>query len=178
MEKNPQENLSNLEVIIIAIERWGVISILSFMVVASFLQVALRTVFSTGILWADTLLRHLVLWLAFLGAGLAASSGRQFAIDAAHRVLKGTPRNITGLIVSFFTAYVCVMLTGASWAFLREEIAHPAVLFTAAGFDIQAWWLQAILPGGFGLLAAHYSILAVRSALELCGFPFEGEPAE
>lgn len=177
MERNPQESLSKLEIAIIAFEQKAIIAILSFMVAASFLQVALRTLFSTGILWADTLLRHLVLWLAFFGAGLAASAGRQFAIDAAHRLLKGALRSAAGLLVSGFTAYVCVKLASASWTFLREEIAHPSVLFTAGGFDVPGWWLETILPAGFGLLAAHYSILTLRSFMELVGFPFE-EPAE
>ena len=36
------------------------------------MQVVLRQVFGGGILWCDTLLRHLVLWVGFLGAARAA----------------------------------------------------------------------------------------------------------
>ncbi|MGD0038444.1 MAG: TRAP transporter small permease subunit, partial [Bacteroidota bacterium] len=49
------------------------ILMLSIMVLVAFSQVMLRNVFHTGINGADVLLRHLVLWIGFLGAAIATS---------------------------------------------------------------------------------------------------------
>ena len=43
------------------------VAFLGSMVVLAFLQVVLRNVFGTGLIWADTLVRHLVLWAGFFG---------------------------------------------------------------------------------------------------------------
>lgn len=153
------------------IERWlttaeeGILVVLLlFMVFMSFLQVILRVFFSTGILWADTLLRHLVLWVGFLGACLAASAGRQFAMDASDRVLKGRVKTAVHLLCHAFTAVVCFLLLQASITFFREEYGHGAALFTVFNRDIPAWTLESVLPLGFALLLVHYLI---KTALTL-----------
>ncbi|MDE2237792.1 MAG: TRAP transporter small permease subunit, partial [Elusimicrobia bacterium] len=45
----------------------------------AFLQVLRRELFGSGALWADPLLRSLVLWVGFLGAALAAAEDKHFA---------------------------------------------------------------------------------------------------
>ena len=53
------------------LEDWILVSIVLFMVLMAFLQVILRNIFDMGIIWGDILLRHLVLWIGFIGASLA-----------------------------------------------------------------------------------------------------------
>jgi TRAP-type C4-dicarboxylate transport system permease small subunit len=156
--------LKNLERRLTAAEEGILVALLLFMVLMSFLQVILRVFFSTGILWADTLLRHLVLWVGFLGACLAASAGRQFAMDASDRVLKGRVKTAVHLLCHAFTAVVCLFLLQASITFFREEYVHSETLLTVFGRDIPAWTLESILPIGFALLLVHYLI---KTALTL-----------
>ena len=137
---------------------------MAFLVLMSFLQVALRSLFSSGILWADTLLRHLVLWVAFLGAGLAAASDRQFALDLSSRFLKGRIKSAVLLACHCFTVAACIFLARASILFFREEYAQGGALFSAGGFRVPAWAFELILPAGFALLALHYLIKAALAA--------------
>ena len=64
------------------------------------LQIILRNVFHSGLLWADPLMRHIVLWLGCLGAALATTSARHINIDVFSRAL---PAIMAFLI---FTAFV------------------------------------------------------------------------
>lgn len=143
--------------------------LVAFMVALAFLQVLLRQVGQlTGaplsLLWGDTLLRHLVLWVGFAGAALAASSDRQFAMDVAAHLLSGRRKALAALLCHGFALAVCALLARASWAFLAEERSHPAILFTALGRDVPAWWLEAAAPLGFAVLAFHYALKLADAA--------------
>ena len=67
------------------IEEFLLILILSSMVIFSFLQVVFRNIFSEGIPWADIFLRHLVLWIAFIGAALTTRYEKHISIDILSR---------------------------------------------------------------------------------------------
>ena len=59
------------------------VALLAVMVTLAFAQVILRH-FGLGLLWGETVLKHLVVWTGFLGAALAAASEKHFAWEAAH----------------------------------------------------------------------------------------------
>jgi len=169
--------LAKLEKGLVTAERFLLVGLVLVMVVLSFLQVVLRSAFSSGLLWADTFLRHLVLWVGFLGASVAAADDKQFAMDALTRVLKGRLRAGTMLLCSAFTASVSAVLTRASWIFLRDEMDAASILFSLGDLHVPAWLFETILPGGFALLFIHYLIKSLRSAWELYSPPVEGEEA-
>lgn len=147
-----------------AIEGGTLIALLTLMVLLAFLQVVLRNVFNAGILWADILLRHLVLWIGFLGAGLAASRHRHINIDALTRFLPERLRAATNVLTDLFAATICYFLFRASLTFISNEIADQTTVFG----DIPAWYAQIIIPVGFGLLIVHFvirALLSVQAAL-------------
>lgn len=154
------ESLRGAEALLARAERALLAALLAFMVLTAFCQVLLRLLSSGGLLWADTLLRHLVLWVGFLGAGLAAASDRQFAMDLSARLLRNRARAVSQSLCHLFSMSVSALLARASWLFFREEYAQAQVLFTAGGVGLPAWAFEAVLPLGFGLLALHYLIKA------------------
>lgn len=135
-------------------EEYTLTFLLSLMVVLAFLQVVLRNIFSSGILWADILLRHMLLWLGFLGAAIATSENRHINIDALRRFLSPRVRSLVEVITNLFAAGICYLLSRASWTFVQGEIADKRTLFA----DIPSWYAQIIIPVGFGLLAVHFFI--------------------
>jgi len=135
-------------------EEYTLTFLLSVMVVMAFLQVVLRNVFSSGILWADVFLRHLLLWLGFLGAAIATSENRHINIDALRRYLSPRVRTWVEVVTNLFATFICFMLARASWTFVQGEIADRRTLFG----DIPSWYAQIIIPVGFGLLALHFFI--------------------
>ena len=75
------------------------ILILSVMVFMAFLQVVLRNLFHSGILWGDIFLRHLVLWVGFIGASLATRSERHINIDILTRLMSPKVIPLSGVLL-------------------------------------------------------------------------------
>ena len=138
-------------------EETVLIALLSVMVVMAFLQVVLRNLFSSGIFWADILLRHLLLWLGFLGAAIATSENRHINIDALRRFLSPKVRSSVEVLTDLFAAGICYLLAKASWTFVQGEMADHRTVFE----NIPAWYAEIILPVGFGLLVVHFLIRAI-----------------
>ncbi|MBI5464250.1 MAG: TRAP transporter small permease, partial [Ignavibacteriales bacterium] len=74
--------LSKINTTLNRLETSLLILLLSFMVLLAFYQVMMRNLFSGGFVWGDIVLRHIVLWLGFLGGALATSNQRHIHIDA------------------------------------------------------------------------------------------------
>lgn len=125
-------------------------------------QIVLRNLFSVGIVWADGLIRLLVLWLALLGAVAASGERRHIAIDALIRVLPERARLAADALRGLFAAAVCALLARYSWSFVADSRAFGDLLLDG----LPAWWFQLILPAGFALMACRFMLGAVRAARE------------
>ncbi|MGB2867690.1 MAG: TRAP transporter small permease [Bacteroidota bacterium] len=136
---------------------------LGTMIVLAFAQVVLRNVFSEGLLWGEILLRHLVLWIGFLGAALATSNDRHINIDAFTRFL--APRVRTGIkvVTNVFAGIVCYLLLKAAVAFVGAEKDSLNNVFG----QIPAWYAEIIIPVGFGLLSFHFFVRALVDAMNV-----------
>jgi len=130
------------------------IMILLSMVAFVVLQVILRNIFHSGISWADIASRHMVLWIAFLGAMLATRSRHHISIDALTRLLPHTSRNVLRIVLDMLSCAVSVILTNASFAFVISEKTAGSELF----IGIPTWIAQAVIPFGFFIIAIEYAI--------------------
>ena len=149
--------LKSIDRVLTRAEEIILITLLSVMVVMSFLQVVLRNIFSSGILWADILLRHILLWLGFLGAAIATSENRHINIDALRRFLSPPIRRVMEVVTDLFAAGVCALLARASWEFVEGERIDGGTVLEG----IPSWYFQIIIPVGFGLLVVHFIIRAI-----------------
>jgi TRAP-type C4-dicarboxylate transport system permease small subunit len=102
-------------------------------------------------------LRHLLLWLGFLGAAIATSENRHINIDALRRFLSPRLQSAVGVITDLFAAAICFLLAEAAWRFVKGEISDNTMVFG----DIPSWYAQMIIPIGFGLLVVHFVIRAL-----------------
>jgi TRAP-type C4-dicarboxylate transport system permease small subunit len=144
-----------------ALEGGLLILLLSVMVLMAFLQVVLRNVFHEGFIWADILLRHLVLWIGILGAALAASQQHHITIDAITRYLSPRRRHAVLALAQLFAVAVCVLLADAAVTFVGNDLEFGATVYG----DIPAWTSQIIIPVGFVLLSFHFLVRALEHAL-------------
>jgi TRAP-type C4-dicarboxylate transport system permease small subunit len=140
------------------IESTLLIIIVSVMVVLAFLQVVLRNLFAQGILWADIFLRHLVLWVGFIGASLATREEKHIVIDLFTRFLSKRKKNIARVITNLFAFIICLFLADAGWTFVQYEKSGGTILFN----NIQAWYFQIIIPIGFLLMAFRFLLLSLN----------------
>jgi len=136
------------------------IILLLVMLFMAFGQVVLRNIFSGGIVWGDILLRHLVLWIGFLGAALATSGERHINIDILTRYLPERLKGAVATLSNVFAAAVCFLLFRASLTFIEFEITNTNTIFG----EIPSWYAQIIIPVGYSLLAFHFIVRAILDA--------------
>lgn len=146
-------------------ERSLLVFLLLILVMLSFLQVLLREFFSTGLLWADVFLRHLVVWVGFLGAAIAVRENKHFAIDLAKKFIpsriKGFAKIVTDLFASGCLTFLCV----SAIKFFKDEVQSRSILFTVGNFDLPAFWIDIIIPLGFILLFVHFLLKTAEDVL-------------
>jgi TRAP-type C4-dicarboxylate transport system permease small subunit len=133
--------------------------LLTVMVGLAFLQIFLRIFFATGILWGDPLLRHLVLWIALLGAATATKEGKHINIDVISRVLPDRGKVAIQALTDLFSTFICLLLIQASLKFIRDEFQVATLAF----LNIPTWAVAVIFPVAFGLIALRFAIRGCRN---------------
>lgn len=124
-------------------------------------QIVLRNVFSSGLFWADELVRLLVLWLAVVGALAATRDRRHIAIELLVRTLPALPQRIARSGVAIFAAGISATFAWQSLRFVSDSREFGD---TVLG-DWPAWCFQLVLPLGFALIAWRFFSSAVAAWL-------------
>lgn len=166
--------LANIETTLLVI-------ILSTIILLAFAQVILRNFFATSFFGGDTLLRNLVLWIAFLGASLAAKEGKHINIDIFSRIFSLTFKKISALLTNLFATAVCFFLMKAAITFIAAEKAVFDDLQKSGMGDtligIPMWIFKLIIAIGFGLLMLRFFIHAFENIISLTSSKNEGAPS-
>lgn len=131
----------------------------TIMVGLAFLQIVLRIFFATGILWGDPLLRHMLLWVALLGATMATKEGKHINIDVISKLFPDRGKAAIQALTNLFSAVICVFLIQASLKFIRDEFQGGALAF----LKVPTWTVTLIFPVAFGLIALRFGISSFRN---------------
>lgn len=123
---------------------------LLLLVALTLAQIVARNLFETGLPAADALTRHLVLYIAFLGAALAAQAQRHIRIDVVSAWLSDAWIARLHRPLNALAGVVCVLLTQAATRFWLDEWQH------VAAHDRWHTLVALIIPAGFGLLCVHF----------------------
>jgi len=130
--------------------------ILISMILLACTQIFLRTVLSSGLLWADPLLRYLVLWSGLLGAVAATGQGKHIALDVLSRKMPESIARWVNLVTLFFC---CLTSAGLAWAgviFIQGELE-----FGSGGpLSLPLWFWNSIFPAAFALITGKYIFLS------------------
>ncbi len=127
-------------------------------------QIVLRNAFNSGLLWADPLMRHIVLWLGALGAALASARMRHISVDALSRLLPETALATRRWVVYGLTAAIAYALMIATVRLVVDERSFGEVAF----LGVRTWVLQLVLPISFAMITYRtlLAILLGREAIE------------
>ncbi len=91
------------------------------MVALPVVQAIARKVADTEIPSASVIVQHLTLWVGFLGALLAAGSGKHLALSTVEAIPRGWPRRVASLFTRVTSAAVCALLAYASWKVVQAD---------------------------------------------------------
>ncbi len=128
------------------------------MILLACTQIFLRTFYSSGILWADPLLRYMVIWAGLFGAAVATKQSKHISIDIISHLVPEHYMPLLRLLLNFFSAGVCSVLTYAAVKFVRDE-----ALYGGRGIlDIPSWELNIVYPVAFGIIAGRFMVLALK----------------
>ena len=132
------------------------IGLLLVMILMAVLQITLRNLFDTGILWGDPLVRVLVLWIGLMGAMIASRDNRHISIDIISRYLPDRIKTLTTLLVSVFTALVCGAMAYFSLRFVWMEKTDGLMAFAR----VPAWLCESIIPIAFAIISVRYLLIS------------------
>lgn len=133
--------------------------LLLFLIFLSCTRILTRGFDTGGLLWADPLLRYLVLWSGFLGAAMATSRGKHITIDILGYLLPSRLKRWVTALSHLFSTCVAALLTWASLLFIiSEKEFGPAGLM---GVPSYIWNL--IFPLSFFLITIRYGYRAIHT---------------
>ena len=134
------------------------VSLVILMVSLGFLQILFRNLISVGIVWIDSLVRHLVLWIALLGASVATRENRHITIDIiSGRVSPGHYSRIQGA-VQLFSALVCLLLVYPAVRFIQNDYVAGKTL----AFGIPLWLSQAVMPAMMLVMGMRFLLQGLK----------------
>lgn len=137
-----------------AVENALLVLMLCAMMVLAVGQIVLRMFFDAGVVWADELLRLLVLWIALVASVAASRNRRHLRIDVLSRYLPERFSRFPGIIVDAFAAAACGLIAWHSgrYVLLTMEFEETVLL------DTPSWVVQGILPIAFGLMCYRFAL--------------------
>ena len=102
------------------IEDWIVVVVLLLMAALPLVEIVARKTIGRGIPGSIPLVEHLTLWIAFLGAALAARTGRLLSL-ATDEFLPGPIQRGAQVFTGVVGAGVALWLARASWELVQVE---------------------------------------------------------
>ncbi len=122
---------------------------LAAMVVLPLLEIVLRRFAGVGIPAAGPIVQHLVLWVGFLGAAIAARDGKLLALATGAMLPEGPVRRGATVAAAAIASGLTLLL---AWGAV-ELVINERQAATSIGANIRTWVAQLALPIGFGLIA-------------------------
>jgi TRAP-type C4-dicarboxylate transport system permease small subunit len=103
----------------VAVNRWVVIAMMAVMATLVFMNVVSRYIFNHSIIWAEEVSQYLMVWVAFLAAGLALRQGRHVAIEILQDRLPSRARRMTRHLVALLLIVFMGILIVLGFQFAR-----------------------------------------------------------
>lgn len=143
--------------LLLKVETGVLVTLLFSMIIMAVVQIIMRNVFTSGLLWADAYVRIAVLWMALIGAMVASRSGKHIAIDAYFRTLNKRLQHIVKRITDAFTAIICLLVMYYSLNFVKYEYEDGGMAFA----NIPNWLCESIIPFAFLIIGLRYLFSAL-----------------
>lgn len=163
------------------LERWGtaaengaLVILLGALMLLAVGQIVMRIFFSFGFIWADELVKLLVLWIALVASIAASRSNRHLRIDVLSHFVAEKYARVPRLIVDAFAAFMCGVLAWQSWRYVQLTIEFEDTVL----IDLPAWIAYGLLPLSFGLMCYRFILTSGGELLRVFRPEPEQESAE
>jgi len=125
------------------------------MVVLVITNVFCRYVLNFSLVWAEEVSQYLMVWITFLGAGLALRQGRHVAVELLQeRAPKTARRGLRwAILLSVLAFLITTVVLGCMFAWFARDMETPVL-------NISMAIPYAAVPIGAALLAIHLVLIA------------------
>jgi TRAP-type C4-dicarboxylate transport system permease small subunit len=162
--------LSNPQGLAERLERWGtatenavLVMLLGALMLLAVGQIVMRIFFSFGFIWADELVKLLVLWIALVASIAASRSDRHLRIDMLSNFVAEKYARVPRLIVDAFAAFICGVLAWQSWRYVQLTVEFEDTVLV----DLPAWIAYGLLPLSFALMSYRFVLLSGSQLLRI-----------
>lgn len=123
--------------------------LLAAMTVLTFVQVILRYLFNSGLVWGMEATTYMFGWMVLLGMSYGVKVNSHIGVDILVQQLSPQWRRLVGLLGALFcVAYAAILLYGG-WNYV--DTMHTLGI-EAEDIPIERWLLVSVIPIGFALL--------------------------
>ena len=121
------------------------------------LQVLSRHIYFMPMNWTEEIARYTMIWLTFLGSGLALREGAHVAISNAQEALPGPAQYALrwGILLLLFGFFAFMVWVGIDYM-------NRMAIQKSAALRLPMKWVYAAMPAGFALMILHLALIAPR----------------
>ena len=109
----PRSLLDRLEHLVVRLNQGLVVALMASMAMLVFANVVARYLFSSSVIWVEELTQVQMIWVAYLGAGLALREGRHVAVDTLQDLLPAALRRVLRQLIAVALALFLLVLVRA-----------------------------------------------------------------
>lgn len=121
----------------------------------SLAQVLMRNFLDLGFTEIETITRHLVLFVTFMGAALVSEGNKHIKIDCVTATISTRSKQKLKRPLFFISSIICFIFSWYATAFWIDEKIY------APDSEQLALYLALILPVGFSTLSIHFLLLSL-----------------
>lgn len=146
------KNIKRVIFVINKFENSIVIFFLVSIILLAITQIILRNLFDSGLIWGDTLLNILVLWLGLTGSIVACRENKQINIDVLSQYIPEKYKIFIKNIGLLFAASICLCISYYSFIFIKGEFLLGEYAFA----QVPVWLTESIIPIAFFIMGIRY----------------------
>lgn len=124
-----------------------------------FANVFLRYVFNYALSWGDEIITYSLLWLVFLGSGVAARQGAHISMEAVLTLLPARMQRGNAIVVNSVCALLSALVGFLGW---RLAVAVGALDQVGAASGVPMLWVYLAIPAGSLLMVLGFCEVALR----------------
>lgn len=107
----PHRASARFEALLVRGNQALIVALMAVMATLVFVNVVSRYVFNHSIIWVEELTQYQMIWITYLGAGLALREGRHVAVDTLQDLLPKTARRVLRTLVAASIAAFMLAVT-------------------------------------------------------------------
>jgi TRAP-type C4-dicarboxylate transport system permease small subunit len=127
--RGPDGWTSRFEQVFVRVNQGLIVVLMASMAVLVFANVVMRYVFNNSIFWVEEFTQYQMIWVAYLGAGLALREGRHVAVEMLQDVLPVPIRQFIRWCIALAMAFflLALIVFGVQIAVFTWEQETPAM---------------------------------------------------